>query len=121
MLSIDKVSVADHLAHGDALGGCAVLSVTSSQRVVQEPIAGRLTLAASPNPSTNYFVLQVKGGGRLLRMRVTDMLGRLVEQNDHIPGNQSLRIGGAYRPGVYFVEVSDGSERTVVKLVKQAP
>ena len=34
-------------------------------------------------------------------------------------GVQSLRIGAAYRPGVYFVEVSDGSERAVVKLVKQ--
>jgi hypothetical protein len=119
VLSIDKESVADHLAHGDALGSCPALFVTGSQQDRLGEMTGKLTLTASPNPSANYFVLQVKGESRPLRLRVTDILGRIVEENNHVAAHQSLRIGAAYRPGVYFVEVSDGSERTVVKLVKQ--
>lgn len=119
-LSVDGHSVQTHLLHGDALGGCVVLSnVQSKERIVQET-AIKLALVAAPNPSAGYFTIQVQGATGPSRLQVRDILGRIVEQASSVPANQSLRIGEGYRPGVYFVEVSEGSERAVLKLVKQA-
>jgi hypothetical protein len=73
-----------------------------------------------PNPSVTDFTIKVNGTGGAMRIRVTDMLGRIVEQREHVQSLQTLRLGSHYRPGVYYVEINDGVERMVLKLVKQA-
>jgi hypothetical protein len=80
-----------------------------------------LTVKASPNPTESYInvVVQSKSDAPL-EVRVMDAQGRILERRK-TAANTSLRFGQSYRPGVYLIEVVQGSEKKQVKFVKQAP
>lgn len=123
-LEIGADGVADHLGHGDMLGSCSDATLMVSNRLIgdkseTEVSAHVLSVVASPNPSTNHFVLSIQGAvNSKLTLKVTDILGRVVEQKNNLQANRSLQIGADYRPGVYFVELIQGSEIKQVKLLK---
>jgi hypothetical protein len=48
------------------------------------------------------------------------MAGRVVEARQNVAANTSLSFGAAYQPGIYYVEIIQGSQRKVTKLVKHA-
>ncbi len=108
-LSISTSGVADHLSHGDMLGSCQNNSGNSP-----------LIVTASPNPSTNRFVLNIKGGelSEKVKIKVTDLFGRTIEQRDGLSTNSTLTIGGNYRPGFYCVWITQGDEIKTIKLLK---
>lgn len=77
------------------------------------------SVAAYPNPSTGAFRIQVKSGtAERIQLKAVDMLGRIIEQKANLPANQVLMIGSQYRKGVYLVEVTQGANRQVLKLIK---
>jgi hypothetical protein len=87
----------------------------------KEVLAEKMSVSGYPNPSAGYFTLQVRSNLNRLPVivRITDQLGRSVEVRRNVASNGTfLRIGDHYRPGVYYVEVTQGSERVVMKLVK---
>jgi hypothetical protein len=55
----------------------------------------------------------------VLEIKVTDAMGRLVERRTSLAANGTLYLGDRYRPGIYFVEVIQGKQRQVLKLVRQ--
>lgn len=130
-VAVDKVP--DHLKHGDLLGSCSkdnylntVEEVSTAQAsgarsVPEETTGAQLFVKASPNPSSQYFVLNLKTEdlSQKIYLRVVDFSGRLVEQKNNLTGNQTLRIGAFYPTGIYFAEVLQGKQKTVVKLVKK--
>jgi hypothetical protein len=121
-ISIDASAVTAHLGHGDALGSCAGAAsfVTRKAVGINNAIAAEVTLVARPNPSASYFTIQLQGStdAKNLRLKVTDMLGRTVEQRNSLQASQSLQIGQDYRPGIYWVEILQGGEKHTLKLVK---
>ena len=51
-------------------------------------------------------------------LRVTDLVGRIIEQKN-VPGAGSvLTLGGEYKAGIYLVELKQGDQRETLKLVK---
>jgi len=85
-------------------------------------IAGFKVLA-SPNPTSHSFTLKVESDntrGRI-NLNVMDITGRIIEVKTGLSANQVVQFGSKYRPGVYLVQVMQGSRRLVMKLVKQAP
>ena len=83
-------------------------------------VSGKLTVTVSPNPSPSYFTLHTKSGSdKPLQVRTIDVSGRQIESQSGVPANGTLRLGGNYRPGSYFTEVSQGSDRVILKLIKQ--
>lgn len=56
----------------------------------------------------------------LLNLHVVDVLGRVVEITNNILAGQTLKIGKNYRPGLYFVEVTQGINKKQLKLIKLA-
>ena len=36
-----------------------------------------------------------------------------------VPANSTLQVGGKYRPGIYLVEIMQGKEKQVLKLMKE--
>lgn len=81
----------------------------------------QLTARAQPNPSAHYFTLVVQSpNSPPVTLKVVDAAGRLVENRAGIAPNTTLQVGEGYRPGVYYVEVVQGSERVSLKLVKVA-
>jgi hypothetical protein len=52
-------------------------------------------------------------------IRVSDASGRLIETKVNIAVNGTFQLGNNYHSGVYYVEIVQGREKAVVKLIKQ--
>jgi hypothetical protein len=82
---------------------------------------GVFTVQAAPNPTADQFLLVLRSGhNQPVSLRVTDNLGRLVESRSGIAPNGTLYVGGNYRPGVYYLELMQGTQKQAVRLVKTA-
>jgi 5-methylthioadenosine/S-adenosylhomocysteine deaminase len=80
----------------------------------------KLTITALPNPSRNYFTLTIQNNSKeLLQLRVMDVCGRIVEAKNGMVANTAFHIGSNFRAGVYLVEVTQGKERQILKLIRQ--
>ncbi|MGZ3923834.1 MAG: Calx-beta domain-containing protein [Flavisolibacter sp.] len=79
---------------------------------------GKLNVKAYPNPSEGEFTLLVQSGAsEPVNVVITDVNGRIIEKRMGVQGN--IKIGGGYEPGVYYVQVMQGKEKVVLKLMKQ--
>jgi hypothetical protein len=84
-------------------------------------VPGNNQLGASvyPNPSENSFRLTINApDGKPVNIRVTDVAGRLIESKGGLAPNRMITIGEAYKQGIYYVEIIQGSNRVVMKLNK---
>ena len=73
-----------------------------------------------PNPSAHFFTIMLYGGitDEAVNVRVTDAVGRVTEQKNNLSSSRQFTLGMDYKPGMYFVEISQGTERIVLKLLK---
>ncbi len=64
-------------------------------------------------------MIQIGGGlqGKI-SLKVTDVLGRTMEQRNNLHLNSNVVIGNNYRPGVYIVEITDGNTLKLMRLLK---
>jgi hypothetical protein len=88
--------------------------------VVQEAADTKFGLSAFPNPSRNQFSVHLESSDRNSRitLRVFDISGRTVGVIPNLMPGQTIQLGNEYRPGIYFVEMIQGKNRTQVKLLK---
>ncbi len=78
-----------------------------------------LEITVMPNPSHQHFTLQLKSAGNTtMSMQVTDATGRAIESKQNIQANQTMVIGDAYKPGIYFATFIQGKNKKVLRLVK---
>jgi hypothetical protein len=79
----------------------------------------QLELSLSPNPSPNQFALVAKGHSltESVWVRVMDINGKNIYQTK-IKAEQTLRFGSEFAPGIYMVEVRQGNEVKMMKVVK---
>lgn len=119
-LHIDAHAVAAHLAHGDVLGSCSnAKNLSASSTNFDENTSKQLLVSALPNPSKNYFNLQITGSAGIhLQMKVYDVLGRNIESLSLSNPNQIVQLGNNYKPGIYLVEIVQGEEKQILRLVK---
>ena len=121
-LCINTNALDAHLSHGDVLGSCVVnSSITKSRQGPLEMEAARFSVSVLPNPSVKNFSLSISNGDRseMIRLVVTDVLGRLVEQRSGIPSEAIISFGDSYQKGIYLVQIRQGAQTKVVKIVKQ--
>jgi hypothetical protein len=116
---IFQKDVASALSSQATLGACVSSAVTTRQDLGNGANAP-LTINGMPNPSSNYFKLSIDGGeiSKKVSLRVTDVLGRVVDQKINLQTHSIIEIGSNYRPGTYIAEVIQGSVRKQIKLVK---
>jgi hypothetical protein len=94
--------------------------VTRANNMQGQEAIGKLSVNAYPNPSGGLFTLQLQSAGtEPLTMYVTDVSGRIIETRTNIVANGSLQLGSLYHPGVYYVQVVQGSDKVMLNLVKQ--
>ncbi|MEJ7767269.1 MAG: family 10 glycosylhydrolase [Chitinophagaceae bacterium] len=98
----------------------AISTSTSPSVVKKDQHPGNdLTVRAFTNPTRSLFTLVTKSrSNESLQVRITDNLNRNVEIRRSVSANATILIGGNYRPGIYFVEVIQGRNRVVLKLIK---
>jgi hypothetical protein len=119
---VQPKDVAGLLASGAILGSCS--NTPSSVITYAEPVleldSKGLQVLAMPNPSSAYFNIRIQSEnteGRIM-VRITDILGRTIEQFQNVPSTHVLRIGDNYKNGVYMVEVIQGSSKKHLKIIK---
>ena len=123
-LTVDGNAVATHLAHGDNLGSCPVPNRTVPGRssAANENIssANGLSVRVLSNPSVSDFTLMISATSitEKITLRVLDIHGRVVEQKVYSSANQTVKLGNQYHSGLYFVEIMQGKEKRVLKLIK---
>jgi hypothetical protein len=69
-----------------------------------------------------YFTLKFESPKtkEKVSLRILDLNGRPVEQRNNLNPGQVIVIGNNYKAGIYFVELLQGTERKMLKLVKYA-
>ena len=121
-ICIEPGSVANQLANGASLGACPSSSLLTKSNVAvkEELVVPSLTVKALPNPSSYHFNLVVHSTNKNDRvsLRVTNILGQVVEVRNTVPLEQVIRMGNTFKSGTYVVEVVQGEMRQQIKLVK---
>ena len=104
------------------LGACTgnAARTWTHNNIVPGETKNHLAVQALPNPSNGYFRIAIQTGntGVPVTLRVTDLVGRVIEQKN-VPGAGAvLTLGAEYKAGIYLVELSQGAQRKTLKLVK---
>ena len=69
-----------------------------------------LQVKVLPNPSQNYFQLKITDNGKgAVHLRVTDMLGRVIEERKTEGMVQQIRVGENWRNGTYILQSPRGN------------
>lgn len=117
-ISISQADVANHLAHSDMLGSCITTTSVASSRLAPQTIS-KLSVQVLPNPSTVQFTLVIHAEQTAnIVLRILDIQSRVLEQRSNISPTQKLTVGEGFTPGIYFAEITQGTERKLIKLLK---
>jgi hypothetical protein len=125
-LCVDGSAVAAHLAHGDFIGACTPGCIAPPVFAGRGNGAGniqsaetKLSVKVIPNPTESFFAVMINSSRtEEVRVRITDLLGRVIEEKTGIVPNGVVQLGDKYHRGVYFAEVIQGKQRVITKLLK---
>jgi choice-of-anchor B domain-containing protein len=75
-------------------------------------------LLVAPNPSNHEFILSYKIDSKNngVSINVFNAMGQLIDKFNTVESKGSLRIGGDYNPGLYILQLINGSE--ILKSIK---
>jgi hypothetical protein len=100
------------------LGSCSQQPVTAREILTEELAKNILSVKVLANPSPNYFELRITGeANNSIQLKVYDLQGKIVETKS-LHANQTLRMGMSYSPGIYLVQIIQGTQTQTVRLVK---
>ncbi|ESU24531.1 hypothetical protein FEDK69T_09800 [Flavobacterium enshiense DK69] len=109
-----------------SLGGCSnIVTYTvlddSCLLSVETSSLNAFKIIAYPNPFKDGFKLEVNTLSQdMLEIKVYDMLGKLIEQNEMNPNKLTTqRIGKDYPLGIYNVVVNQGKEMKTFRVIKR--
>ncbi len=122
-LCINKNAVDAHLKQGAKLGACNAVNtrnITTNFKSGVKNEVDLFTLKATPNPTTNYFSITIKGNRKLglVYFNITDVSGRVLETRSGLAVGETITIGENYRPGTYILQASQGNQKQQMKLLK---
>ena len=74
-----------------------------------------------PNPSNNYFTLNIQTGNNneKISVRLIDVAGRVMETRNNLSGSQVVRMGNNLKAGLYIAEIRQGNSTRQIKILKQ--
>lgn len=78
-----------------------------------------LTAQVYPNPATTKAVLTISGSNARITVAISDRTGRMLWQQTGISAKQVNLSVHMFQAGLYFVTVTDGKDKEVVKLIIQ--
>ena len=90
--------------------------------VMQDKFPGHSSVVrVYPNPSNSYFSINIEAANNADRIsvRLLDMSGRGLELKDGLQGSQTITMGQNLKPGIYIVQITQGNESKLIKIIKQ--
>jgi hypothetical protein len=98
----------------------SIVSARNANKTEEITYPNKFIVTVFPNPSRTYFSLRTQSSSdEMLQLTVMDILGRIVEIRKGIMPNTTFRIGSSFQPGLCLVEIVQGTERQVLKLIRQ--
>ena len=95
-----------------------IMNVNSNS--IEPTGTGKLTVTVMPNPTSYYFTLELKSlSMEKIKLTVTDILGRTIEQRTDITANSAIQLADHYQAGVYIAELVQGNETVTIRLIKE--
>jgi hypothetical protein len=78
-------------------------------------------LKAFPNPTTSKSNIKLESNNYTdpITLLISDQSGRVVRLIPGLTAGQTIQLGSEYKPGVYFIEMIQGSNHKQLKLLKQ--
>jgi len=78
-----------------------------------------LQILLRPNPAKGYFTIQAVSGKDIpVTLRILDQQGRILETRTKVSPNSTVTMGTSLFPGTYFIEGTQGTDRSVIKGIK---
>ncbi|MES2776826.1 MAG: LamG-like jellyroll fold domain-containing protein [Bacteroidota bacterium] len=109
------------IAQTSGTTGNTSVAPTEGASTKQNNLVATLQAQAFPNPSHGQFTLLVQGkNNEPVSIRISDIMGRLVEERKGLSANVTLTLGASYRTGLYIAEILQGKDKVVLKLMKQS-
>jgi hypothetical protein len=106
-----------------AVTSVTCLTIAARQTTgLTENIQQSLDVKVLPNPANYFFSVTIHSSNHdeKIALRVVDVLGRVVENRGSVTEGKTFKLGEMYRPGIYFVEIVQGKERRIFRLIKQS-
>jgi hypothetical protein len=99
----------------------ARINTSVAPEVDVTPVSTYFDVKAYPNPTTSQFNVKLESPDSKTSMtiRVIDLFGKVIEMKRGLMAEQTFQLGANYRPGMYFIELTQGDKRRIVKVVKQ--
>ena len=95
-------------------------SSANNDNIVSNEANGKLTIKVMPNPTSYHFTLVMKSISKeSLKLTVTDITGRVIEQKTDVPANSTIQLGDKYHPGIYIAEFIQGKHKITFRLIKE--
>jgi hypothetical protein len=99
-----------------------VTSRSFGQALQALPLPGpsRLTVKATPNPSIDHFTITTRSNNDArINLLLTDVHGKVMEQRANIAANGTWQLGSRLQAGIYFLEVTQGTQKEILKLIRK--
>jgi len=95
-------------------------STPATPITVAPAISEQFNVKVLGNPTLTSFRLQLQSSNmqEKFTVKVVDVNGRLIEVQQNLYAGQVIELGSKYTQGTYFAEVTQGTNRKLVKLVK---
>ncbi|TDE43435.1 T9SS type A sorting domain-containing protein, partial [Flavobacterium rhamnosiphilum] len=123
---VNALNTGDNADPITALGGGSIViheakkNTTAKVVIVEKtPEIVPFTITAYPNPSTQYFSIDIKGGSNeKTEVMVYDILGRMVKHIEN-GDSQEIKFGEELPSGTYIAIINQGVKQKTVRLVKK--
>ena len=95
-----------------------MLNANTSARFETVTEVSDFSIQVSPNPARDIFTVQIRtNNNSKAELIIRDVFGRTMERM-MVNDNYQIRIGAVYAPGIYFVELIQGNEKRITRIVK---
>ncbi|HET6556951.1 MAG TPA: DUF4465 domain-containing protein [Prolixibacteraceae bacterium] len=85
--------------------------------ITSSPVVSQLQASVYPNPFTSYLI--ISGVKNQAKVTVFDIKGRRLRIYDNVSNNDQINGLENLMPGIYVIEITEGSERFGTRLVKR--
>jgi hypothetical protein len=88
---------------------------------IEEFLTSNLEVTISPNPAKDFLIISCQLTGKeKINLTITDVNGKVLTKSQIIDPKPQIKIDiSEFSKGIYFVEASNGKQKTVKKFLKE--
>jgi hypothetical protein len=101
------------------LGNCVDNMGNLATNLTPQQILNKLQVVILPNPTSQFFTVKIQSlNEEPINIRVFNSMGVMVDQKENLQPGDTFRTGQSFTGGLYYMEVKQGQETLLFKLLK---